>query len=203
MVFGATIRERPVMEPWIQKRLDWLDAQKNPWEKVQDRDELALFLPWLKTQHSKSLLEIGVRTASNFYLMAGCVLPGGSMIGLDINDKLHEYRDPVAKEIRKDGIKVQYVVGNSVNVLELVKGQKFDFIYIDGDHHYDQAKLDYENSLKLLNPGGLIGFHDISPITRLNEVDALWWEIRERRVFEEIHKIGRCGIGVIDPGIKG
>jgi len=202
MILQATIRESPVMEPWIQKRLDWLDEQKNPWEKVQDRDELALFLPWLKTQRPKSILEIGVRTASNFYLMAGCVCSPAVMVGLDINDKLHEYRDPVAEALAREWISVHYIVGDSTDLLKLIPDRKFDVIYIDGGHLYPQAKSDYEQSLKLLNPGGLIAFHDISPIVRTGEVDALWWELRDRRVFEEIHKIGRCGIGVLDPGIK-
>ena len=187
------------MEPWIQRRLDWLDSRHNPWEKVQDRDELALFLPWLKTQRPKSILEIGVRAASNLFLMAGCLKNPGSMAGLDINDKLHEYRDPVAEQLAREWISVKYIVGDSADLLKLIPDRKFDVVYIDGCHLYDRAKSDYEQSLRLLNPGGLIAFHDISPIVRTGEVDVLWWELREHRVFEEIHAIGRCGIGVLDP----
>ena len=39
----------------------------------------------------------------------------------------------------------------------------FDLIFIDGLHEYDQCKNDLINSLKFLNPNGLIVFHDFVP----------------------------------------
>jgi len=38
--------------------------------------------------------------------------------------------------------------------------QKFDFIYIDGMHTYDQVKKDISNYKNLINKGGFIGGHD-------------------------------------------
>jgi predicted O-methyltransferase YrrM len=38
--------------------------------------------------------------------------------------------------------------------------ERFDFVYIDGKHTYDQAKKDISNYLKLVKPGGFIGGHD-------------------------------------------
>jgi len=191
------------MEPWIQERLDWLDAQKNPWEKVQDRDELALFLPWLKCRRPKSILEIGVRSASNFYLMAGCLQKFGTITGLDVCGKLEPYWNTVREKLSGEGINSEFVVGDSLKLAEIFEGRKFDHIYIDGNHLYIYAESDYKQALTLLAPYGTIGFHDISPIARTGEVDQLWWTLRNKRVFEEIHKIGRCGIGVIDPSLKG
>jgi len=40
---------------------------------------------------------------------------------------------------------------------------KFDVIFIDGLHHYDQCQKDCINSMKLLNPGGVIFLHDMLP----------------------------------------
>ena len=40
--------------------------------------------------------------------------------------------------------------------------QKFDYIYIDGDHSYKGAKFDYKTFWPRLNPLGLMTFHDIS-----------------------------------------
>jgi len=40
---------------------------------------------------------------------------------------------------------------------------KFDFIFIDGLHHYSQVKRDINNSLKILNEGGAILIHDCLP----------------------------------------
>lgn len=41
--------------------------------------------------------------------------------------------------------------------------QKFDFIYIDGDHLYDAVKLDLHNSLNLLANGGYMIVDDADP----------------------------------------
>ena len=38
--------------------------------------------------------------------------------------------------------------------------QKFDLIFIDGLHHYEQVKRDMFNSLKFLNSKGIILLHD-------------------------------------------
>lgn len=41
--------------------------------------------------------------------------------------------------------------------------KKFDIIFIDGLHHYDQVITDIDNSLKVLNEGGCILVHDCLP----------------------------------------
>lgn len=38
--------------------------------------------------------------------------------------------------------------------------QKFDFIYIDGDHRYDQQVRDFTNALKCLKEDGILAGHD-------------------------------------------
>ena len=43
--------------------------------------------------------------------------------------------------------------------------QKFDLIFIDGLHHYDQVIKDISNSLKYLNSNGIILIHDCLPST--------------------------------------
>ncbi|SCW94890.1 class I SAM-dependent methyltransferase [Ancylobacter rudongensis] len=41
--------------------------------------------------------------------------------------------------------------------------QKFDLIFIDGLHTYEQVHRDVANSLKAINPGGWIAMHDMLP----------------------------------------
>jgi len=41
--------------------------------------------------------------------------------------------------------------------------EKFDIIFIDGLHHYDQVSRDIKNSLKILNKNGYILVHDCLP----------------------------------------
>lgn len=58
--------------------------------------------------------------------------------------------------------KIRTIKGHSENVLrQLIENEeKFDFIYIDGDHHSEAVKLDAELSHKLLKSGGLLIFDD-------------------------------------------
>lgn len=44
---------------------------------------------------------------------------------------------------------------------------KFDFIFIDGDHNYEAVRQDFEQWLPLLESGGFVGFHDSAPVTSL------------------------------------
>lgn len=41
--------------------------------------------------------------------------------------------------------------------------EKFDVIFIDGLHYYEQVKKDFENAYKALNDNGVIVFHDMFP----------------------------------------
>ena len=46
--------------------------------------------------------------------------------------------------------------------------KKFDLIFVDGLHKYEQVCIDIENSLRCLNLGGIIVMHDILPSNRFS-----------------------------------
>jgi hypothetical protein len=52
--------------------------------------------------------------------------------------------------------------------------ERFDLIYIDGLHHYPQAKRDIEHALDILNTGGVIAVHDCLPLCWENQVVPRW-----------------------------
>lgn len=58
--------------------------------------------------------------------------------------------------------KVTMIPANSrVAMPSLVEtGEKYDFIFIDGDHLLDGASADIADALKLIEPGGTIAVHD-------------------------------------------
>lgn len=64
--------------------------------------------------------------------------------------------------IRTAGLKERIVIlrGNSDDVLPSLK-EKFDFIYIDGDHAYSQVRRDILSCLPLLKEGGIICGDDL------------------------------------------
>lgn len=44
--------------------------------------------------------------------------------------------------------------------------QKFDIVFIDKNHNFEQTKIDFDNSLNVLNKFGIIMIHDTDPITK-------------------------------------
>lgn len=78
------------------------------------------------------------------------------------------YKDEIFSKIKiKDRIGVDPVQGGNTrmtsNEFFETNDKTFDLIFIDGLHHYDQVKKDFENSLNVLNKNGFIVIHDMLP----------------------------------------
>ncbi|NQW39775.1 MAG: class I SAM-dependent methyltransferase [Cyanobacteria bacterium] len=88
-------------------------------------------------------------------------------------------------------------------VAQTLRGQKVDFLFIDGDHSSSGVKQDYLDYKEFVRPGGLIAFHDIvekQPIPG-NEVYQFWITLKEKEKTEEIvqspEQVG-FGIGIVE-----
>ncbi len=83
---------------------------------------------------------------------------------------------------------------------------KVDWLFIDGGHDYKTVKADWNNYFPLVNPGGVIAFHDICPHEpyegQLIEVDRFWNEIKNSG-FQNTQEIIEENIiwGGVGPGI--
>ncbi len=66
-----------------------------------------------------------------------------------------------------------------------INKEKFDLIFVDGKHTYEQCKTDIEESLKILNDNGTIIVHDTYFLKRCYEVPIVhgkcWRVIAEMR----------------------
>lgn len=80
------------------------------------------------------------------------------------------------------------------STLDKVKYEKFDFIFIDGDHTYEGVKKDWEMYGPLINEGGIVAFHDS---TGYDSVKRLCDEIRLTHLTDEIYIQGGWGIFVV------
>ena len=95
---------------------------------------------------------------------------------------------------------VRYVVGDSAEVR--LHGS-WDLILIDADHSYEGVKADWERFWPMVNPGGVLAFHDIAehPPEVGCEVLRLWGEIRHEHAWAEIVDLSDGspwgGIGVV------
>lgn len=55
----------------------------------------------------------------------------------------------------------------------------YQFLFIDADHTYQAVKADYDVYREMVEPGGVIAFHDIKPRPEQGYgVDQLWDEIK-------------------------
>jgi len=91
-------------------------------------------------------------------------------IGVESGDCIRNIRDVVKKcvavdvadmMVDKDKIEFHHMTSD-----DFFKNNKemFDIIFIDGDHNFEQARLDFENSLIFLNKHGIILLHDTDPM---------------------------------------
>jgi hypothetical protein len=86
---------------------------------------------------------------------------------------------------------------------------KFDVIFIDGLHHYEQVKKDIKNSLYFLNEDGVIFLHDCMPescirqtVPRISRIwnGDVWKNIVETRTDQNLDTyvcMADHGIGII------
>lgn len=100
------------------------------------------------------------------------------------------------------GDRVRLIKGDSDNVLPTMT-EKFNFIFIDGNHKYDATLRDFNNAKKLLVPGGQIAFHNCSThmdpdFDLYNIIDGGPWrvalELVENGVATLIQQEDRLGV---------
>lgn len=73
---------------------------------------------------------------------------------------------------------------------------RYDVIFIDGDHSYEGVKSDYQHALPLINNNGIMIFHDIASVGAPGVV-KFWNEIKKHHNHEEFIYSNTCGMGLI------
>ena len=132
-----------------------IDKTRSP----QHRHELHWLIAQVNKINPKVIVEIGVERGGTTSLWRR-VFDYELMIGIDTHDN--------KQEIKFDGIKNKFILGNSAlsgtkgKLRKDLGGRKIDFLFIDGDHSYELAKEDFINYSQFVRKDGLIGFHDIT-----------------------------------------
>ena len=87
-------------------------------------------------------------------------------------------------------VNIIFIEGNShdsqtINELEnVLRDEKIDFLFIDGDHSYIGVKEDFHKYKRFIAKGGIIALHDIKSIQF--GVRKFWDEIKEHYEYTEI-----------------
>ena len=90
--------------------------------------------------------------------------------------------------------------------------EKFDVIFIDGLHHYDQVLEDLKNSLNSLKKDGIIFIHDMIPLNKTSQeiprnrqkiwtgdVWKLCYNLMNSKNIDFIISNIDCGVGIVKP----
>lgn len=150
---------------------------------VNPGDQRALYYI-ARALQPKSILEVGTHVGASTGMLAlalrhnSAKLPGPAprLVTVDILD----VNDPVqgswirvgCKQSPRDYMRalgcddlVTFIASRSVNYLKSSR-EKFDLIFLDGDHTATTVYTEIPGALSLLNPGGVILLHDYFPDAR-------------------------------------
>lgn len=107
----------------------------------------------IKMNGYKNVLEIGVFEGETSVKMIEALPIGGKYTGIDIND----YRK---LDFNKAGKGWNFILGESINVLKTMPENHFDFIFVDGDHSWENILPEFKEIERVIKPGGVIAYHD-------------------------------------------
>lgn len=124
-----------------------------PLQNLIELDELLQLVEQLQPQRS---LEIGVHLGGTAYQWAART--SDLLYLIDLEHKGYPYSWPGCRAVFID-----YGPSQSPACVDRAREwAPYDFIFVDGDHHYDKVRADVENFWPLLRDGGIMALHDIN-----------------------------------------
>jgi predicted O-methyltransferase YrrM len=174
---------------------------------IQNPHEIRALLSIVKRARPRSILEIGTASGGTLFMLTRVAADDARLLSIDLpggpgGGGYPAWKIPLFDEFPLPGQRLELIRDNShdpavlARVAEFVGDAGLEFLFIDGDHSYEGVKSDFEMYGPLVNPPGLIAFHDIDYIP---EVRRFWDEVKIGRRYEEIHSdVGqKFGFGVL------
>lgn len=130
----------------------------------------------------KAILEIGIgrnQERSFAHIFSKLKNKNAIYVGLDIEDRSFlNNKENNVYTFRTDSSNYDY----NLQLFRSLGVEKFDFIFIDGWHSVNQVLRDWEYT-RLLNPGGIVGFHDTTchfgPNRFVKALNRNKWDVEE------------------------
>lgn len=176
----------------------------------QEKEEITQLAKFVYELQPKVVVEIGTKFGGTFKIWNE--VTNAKTISIDLVAGIHGgvTRDDVDNRnksfINLYGSRCNFIEGDSHQdliydlLINILKGQKIDFLFIDGDHTYEGVKQDYEMYKELVSDNGYIAFHDINDTQRHRDrnvyVGKLWNELIGEKIEFNV-KADWAGIGVI------
>jgi predicted O-methyltransferase YrrM len=185
----------------------------------QIESEVIGLLEWLSGKSPRLVCEIGTAAGGTTYLLGQSLPTVERLIGID----LFVRRKERLRFFSRSNQRLRFFDGSSyapetVSRVEAdLAGEKFDVLFIDGDHTFHGVASDFTSYRHLVKDGGIIVFHDIVEDYKtrygrdtgrwVGEVPRFWREIKpfyQTREFVEAPDQDGLGIGAIvyDSSVK-
>jgi len=125
----------------------------------------------LKQKNFKNCLEIGFGYYGSTHFLWRLLFKQAITIEL-YRDRIFTFRDNMNKFYNKfvfDDLKSKFIFGSSNDVasvnrlIKILDGEKLDFLFIDGNHEYENVVCDWLIYRSFVRKGGIIAFHDCVP----------------------------------------
>lgn len=187
-----------------------------PVEMFQSGYEFNPLLEQYKTLKARNVVEIGSLFGGTLWHWLQSIEPGGKVSVVDMlvspadgrYQQQYQCHNTLWYEWAKaanTNLWVSEQASNSKFVIDAIheryRNDPVDFMFIDGDHHYESVKNDFENYIDLVRPGGIVGFHDIAiPMDHphYGGVKKFWEELKTQYKTEEYIEIPNWwGVGIL------
>jgi cephalosporin hydroxylase len=136
--------------------------------------EIAHLVEIHKRKHPKVTVEIGSFHGGTLRFWLANAQSGDLVVAID-PEPLFEVHS-----VNKD---TEFVLlptrSDDPDTITFCQRRGIDFLFIDGDHHYDAVRYDFETYGPMVRTGGIIAFHDIDTDNHLSQVPRLWREIQQ------------------------
>lgn len=107
----------------------------------------------IKMHKAANILEIGVFEGETSIKMIEALPYGGKYTGIDINNYLKH-------DLTTFGAEVDFILGESIKVMQGMSAKQFDLIFVDGDHSWANILPEFKEVERVIKPGGIMAYHD-------------------------------------------
>jgi predicted O-methyltransferase YrrM len=166
---------------------------------AQARSEIVQLGKMLETLAPKRSLEIGTNYGGTLLLLCTLSASGAMIISLDLpsgqfGGGYPRRKIPLFRKFARAGQKLHLIRADSHSqetkerVLQILDGEKLDYLFLDGDHTYFGVQSDFQMYSPLVRSGGIVAFHDIAtyrPESKC-QVAKFWSEVKNHYRHQEI-----------------
>jgi cephalosporin hydroxylase len=181
----------------------------------QKKQEITQLLRLLRESPPHRLCEIGGRMGGSLAMFAQVAAPDAQIMSIDLEYKPGQKEALAAFAGGSQRVTCiaadSHLTATAAAVKTWLKGERLDFLLIDGDHSLEGARSDFLMYAPFVRPGGLVAFHDVvaDSLTRTGVptgsyaggVPILWQDLKSQGYecleFVENWQQDGFGIGVI------